>query len=177
MMREENKGQKDPQEPNLSAQSYQEVLQVQTDLEIMHKATALLCVVNKPTRFMRAAMAFCYELASQWQCERVSLGLIKGRYIRLKAMSHCENISRKMQLIQDIESAMEECFDQDTEVTFPTRPDAMVIAKAAAHVSQKHGPSALLSVPLHLDDKIEAVVTFERPVSEPFDEKSINAIV
>lgn len=167
---------KEEERANPSSQSHPEVLEVQTDLEIMHKATALLCVVNKPTRFMRAAMAFCNELAAQWKCERVSLGLIKGRYMRLKAMSHCEHISRKMQLIQDIESAMEECFDQDIEVTFPTRPDAMVIAKAAAHVSQKHGPSALLSVPLHLDDKIEAVVTFERPVSEPFDEKSINAI-
>ncbi|NQV35574.1 MAG: hypothetical protein HQ515_22965, partial [Phycisphaeraceae bacterium] len=167
---------KEEERSNPSSETHPEVLQVQTDLDIMHKATALLCVVNKPTRFMRAAMAFCNELAAQWQCERVSLGLIKGRYMRLKAMSHCEHISRKMQLIQDIESAMEECFDQDVEVTFPTRPDAMVIAKAAAHVSQKHGPSALLSVPLHLDDKIEAVVTFERPVSEPFDEKSINAI-
>jgi len=154
----------------------QEISQTEMNLEVMQKAMALLCVVNKPTRFMRAAMAFCNELASQWQCERVSLGLIKGRYMRLKAMSHCEHISRKMQLIQDIESAMEECFDQETEVTFPTSPDAMVIAKAASHLSQKHGPSALLSVPLYLDDHVEGVITLERPASEPFDEQSMVAI-
>lgn len=149
---------------------------MQTNLEIMHKAMALLCAINKPTRFMRAAMAFCNELAAQWQCERVSIGLIRGRFVRLKAMSHCEHISRKMQLVQDIESAMEECFDQDTEVSFPTHPDATVIAKAASHLSQKHGPSALLCVPLHLEDAAEAVVIFERPITEPFDEKTVDAI-
>jgi hypothetical protein len=170
MIREEE-GQTNP-----STKERAEVLKIQTDLEVMHRAMALLCVVNKPTRFMRAAMAFCNELATQWQCERVSLGLIKGRYMRLKAMNHCEHISRKMQLIQDIESAMEECYDQNAEVAFPTPPEAMIISKAAAQLSQKHGPSALLSVPLCLDDQVEAVVTFERAASEPFDEQAVNAI-
>jgi biotin carboxyl carrier protein len=150
--------------------------QAQVNLEIMHRAMALLCVVNEPTRFMRAAMAFCNELAAQWKCERVSLGLIKGKHLRLKAMSHCEHISRKMQLIQDIESTMEECFDQQEEITFPTHADAMVIAKAASHLSQKHGPSALLSVPLYHDDHVEAVITLERPMTAPFDEETIHAI-
>jgi biotin carboxyl carrier protein len=150
--------------------------QAQMNLEIMHRAMALLCVVNEPTRFMRAAMAFCNELAAQWKCERVSLGLIKGKHLRLKAMSHCEHISRKMQLIQDIESTMEECFDQQEEITFPTHADAMVIAKAASHLSQKHGPSALLSVPLYHDDHVEAVITLERPMTTPFDEETIHAI-
>jgi hypothetical protein len=161
---------------SLSAKDHHEALQAQTHLEIMHKAMALLCVVNKPTRFMRAAMAFCNELAAQWQCERVSLGIIKDRFMRVKAMSHCENINRKMQLIQDIESVMEECYDQDVEVVFPTHAEAVLIAKAAAQLSQKHGPSALLSVPLHLNDEVEAVVTLERPVTEPFDEQSVDAI-
>jgi hypothetical protein len=170
------KEEQQPRQTDTSAKLSRVAIQVQTDLEVMHRAMALLCVVNKPTRFMRAAMAFCNELAAQWQCERVSLGVIKGRFMRVTAMSHCEHISRKMQLVQDIESAMEESYDQNVEVVFPTHAEAMVIAKAAAQLSQKHGPSALLSVPLWLEDKVEAVVTLERPVSEPFDEQAVNAI-
>ena len=48
MMREENKGQKERQKPNLSSQSDQELLQVQTDLEVMHKAMALARPVKRP---------------------------------------------------------------------------------------------------------------------------------
>ena len=63
-------------------------------------------------KFTSAAMAFCNEVASQWQCERVSIGFLKERYVQLKAMSHTESFNRKMQVVQDIESAMEECLDQ-----------------------------------------------------------------
>ena len=38
-----------------------------------------------------------------WQCERVSLGFFKGRYVQLRAMSHTEKFSRKMKIVQELE--------------------------------------------------------------------------
>jgi len=148
----------------------------QAGLKTMQLAMELLATVNQPKRFMRASMAFCNELTSQWACERVSLGLIKGRYIRLKATSHCEHFSRKMELVQDIESAMEECFDQDTEVIHPAAADAMYISKATAHLAQRHGPCEVLSVPLRLNGEVQAVVTLERPAGQRFDDQAVEGI-
>ncbi len=148
----------------------------QAGLKTLQLAMELLATVNQPKRFMRASMAFCNELTSQWNCERVSLGLIKGRYIRLKATSHCEHFSRKMELVQDIESAMEECFDQDTEIVYPAAAEAMYISKTSAHLAQRHGPSAILSVPLRLNDEVQAVVTLERPLAQRFDDPSVEGI-
>lgn len=148
----------------------------QVGLRALQLAMELLSTVNQPKRFVRASMAFCNELSSQWACERVSLGLIKGRYISLRAMSHCEHFSRKMELVQDIESAMEECFDQDTEIVHPASPEAMCISKCAAHLAQRHGPSAILSVPLRLSGEVKAVVTLERPVDQRFDDLALDGI-
>ena len=74
--------------------------------------------------FAAAAMGFCNELASRWNCDRTALGVLKGRYVHLKGLSHTEKFSRKMQLAQSIEAAMEECLDQDIEVMHPPDPEA-----------------------------------------------------
>ncbi len=77
----------------------------------LQQAMETLSAVNRHRRFTGSAMAFCNEAAAQWQCERVSLGFLRGRYVHLAAMSHTESFSRKMKVVQDIESVMEECLD------------------------------------------------------------------
>src|SRR5271170_5571493 len=82
------------------------------ELERLKAAMETLASVNAPARFMAASMALCNELASRWKAERVGIGFLKGRYVRLRALSHTEKITRHMQIVQDIEGAMEECLDQ-----------------------------------------------------------------
>jgi biotin carboxyl carrier protein len=135
-----------------------------------------LSAINRQKRFVSTAMALCNEAASQWQCERVSIGFLKGRYVRLKAMSHTEHFSRKMQIIQDIESAMEECLDQDCEVLYPASQQATYISRAAGELSKNHGPLAVLSVPLRWDGEVRAVLTLEREPSKPFILEEIEVI-
>jgi len=93
--------------------------QRELNLHRLQLAMTVLAAVNMQEKFAGSAMALCNEVAAQWQADRVSLGLHKGRYIHLQAMSHTEKFSRKMQLVQDIESAMEECLDQDIEILTP----------------------------------------------------------
>src|ERR1700722_4729229 len=94
----------------------QELARLQTEfarraleLERLKASFETLSAVNAPARFMAAAMALCNELASRYKAERVGIGFLKGRYVRLQALSHTEKITRHMQLVQDIESSMEEC--------------------------------------------------------------------
>jgi len=140
----------------------------QGDLGRLRMAAEILAAVNEHDRFAGAAMAICNEVASRWQCDRVSLGFLKGRYVQLKALSNTEKFSRKMKLVQDIESTMEECLDQDVEVIHPADEHATFVSRAAGELSGRHGPTCVLSLPLRQGDEPTAVLTLERPADKPF---------
>ncbi len=142
--------------------------QRQSDLSRLRLAMETTAAVNEQDRFSGAAMALCNEVSSRWKCDRVCLGFLKGRYVQLAAMSHTEKFSRKMKVVQDIESAMEETLDQDVEVTYPSDPQATFVGRAAAELSKRHGPTAVLSLPLRREGEPAAVITLERPVDQPF---------
>jgi GAF domain-containing protein/biotin carboxyl carrier protein len=142
----------------------------------LQKSLETLSAINQQKKFVSAAMAFCNEIAAQWQCERVSLGFLKGRYVQLKAMSHTEDFSRKMKVVQDIESAMEECLDQDTEILSPAPIESAYITRAAEKLASRYGPLAILSLPLRLDGKALAVVTLERPAEKIFSHDEIETV-
>lgn len=138
------------------------------DLKRMGQACKVLAAVNEQRRYRAAAMALCDHLASHWEATRVSVGLLKGRYVKLAAMSHTEKFTRKMTLVQSIESAMEECVDQDTEVVWPLPEGASMIGSAAGHLANQHGPSAVLSLPLRREGKVVGTITLEREADKPF---------
>jgi hypothetical protein len=148
------------------------------------QAMQVLSAVNRQKRFAGSAMAFCNEAAAAWQCERVSLGFLKGRYIQLAAVSHTENFSRKMKIVQDIESVMEECFDQDLEILSPAPAESAYISRAADNLSRQYGVTTVLSLPLRRVGMAEnksngdvfAVVTLERPVDKTFNPAEIETI-
>ncbi len=151
----------------------------------MHMATTqrlrrvleLLDTVNRPARFLEAAMVLCNELAAWFGCNRVSLGLLDGRCVKAKAISHTDTFNRQMKVVQAIEAAMEECFDQDLEVIHPAAVSATVASRSAAALSENHGPSVVLSLPIRLAGEVTAVATLERHREQPFqDLEEIEAI-
>ncbi len=148
----------------------------QADFGRIRAALDILPPVNEHDRFMAAAMAFCNEAAARWGCGRVCLGFLKGRYVQLRAMSHTEKFSRKMKLVQDLESAMEECLDQDLEVAYPAEPDSTVITRAVGEVSKRHGPAAIVSLPLRKGGEVVAVLILERPAEQPFAPDEIESM-
>lgn len=140
------------------------------DLQRLRKACQVQASLNESRRFKGAAMALCNEVASHWDAERVSLGFLKGKYVKMAAMSHTEKFNRKENLVQDIESAMEECLDQDVEVLHPSSPEATYICRTTAELSQRHssGTTTIVSFPMRRDDKPAAVLTIERAADKPF---------
>ncbi len=148
----------------------------QERLKRLQQAMEILSIVNQQEKFVSAAMTFCNETASKWQCERASLGFLEGRYVQLKAMSHTEDYSRKMQVVVDIESAMEECLDQDVEILSPAEQDVTYISRAADKLAQASGRQVVLSLPLRRDGECIAVLTLERPADKAFSADEIETI-
>jgi HlyD family secretion protein/GAF domain-containing protein len=150
--------------------------QRQMDLRRLQLAMGALVAVDEQEKFAGAAMAFCNELAARWQCDMVGVGFLKGRYVQLKALSHTEKFTRKMKIVQDIEAAMEECLDQDVEVIHPSGQEDTCVSRAAAELATRHGPLAVLSLPLRKGQEPVAVVTAQRPADRPFGESEIEAM-
>jgi len=148
----------------------------QGDLSRLRMAAEVLTALNQQDRFAGAAMASCNEVAARWQCERVSVGFLKGRYVRLKAMSHTEKFSRKMKIVQDIEAAMEECLDQDVEVVCPPARDATYVSRSAGDLAKRHGPTWVVSLPLRKAGEPMAVLTVERPADRPMGHEEIESL-
>jgi hypothetical protein len=148
----------------------------QTDLRRLRAAMETLASVNEQDRFAGLAMSLCNEVATRWQCDRVSLGFLKGRYVHMRALSHTEKFSRRMRVVQDLEAAMEECLDQDVEIILPSSPEATYVGRAANELSKRHGPSAIMAVPLRRAGKAASVLLMERPVDKPFTLEEAEAI-
>ncbi len=133
------------------AQSHQHVLQLATTV-----ATA--------DGFESAAMNLCNELAARTGATRVSIGWLKGKYVKLKAMSHTEQFDRKQELSVAIEKAMEECLDQEEIVQYEADGTSSEnVTRAAQALSKMQGGTGIISLPLRRKDEIHGVVTLEFP--------------
>ena len=118
--------------------------------------------VGNADGFEAAAMNLCNEVAIRTAATRVSLGWVKGRRIRVKALSHTEKFDKKQELIVQLERAMEECFDQDEPVRFDcdgTRSEN--VTRAAENLARMQGGNSVYSVPLRGKENVLGVLTLE----------------
>jgi hypothetical protein len=136
--------------------------QAKNDVEKFAAVLDLLAPVNDATKFLSAALAFCNGVATRFRCDRASLGWLEGGYIRLRALSRTEQFDRQMAAAQILESAMEECFDQDEEILWPPPEGSTAVTRDHGKFSQEQKAGNLCSVPLRLDGKTMAVLTCER---------------
>ncbi len=151
------------------------VHQAKRDVLQFSEALDLMVLINEEKRYMAAAMTFCNELASRYRCGRVSLGWLKGKYIRLQAISHMERFDKKMDAVQGLEGAMEEAFDQDEEIMWPQPEDSSAVARDHEAFSREQGSKYIVSLPIRLDDAPVGVLTCER-LEVPFSEDEIRGL-
>ncbi|MBD3315796.1 MAG: HlyD family efflux transporter periplasmic adaptor subunit [Chitinivibrionales bacterium] len=124
----------------------------------------LLALMNTRPKFLSAAMTFCSEAGSRYGCDRVSLGWLRNGRIRLEAMSNVDQFDAKKEAVADLEKAMEEAVDQNTEILYPSGDNEDAPAVSAAHESyaKAYDAATLFSIPLRIDNQPEAVCTLER---------------
>jgi Barrel-sandwich domain of CusB or HlyD membrane-fusion/GAF domain len=144
-------------------QRQSEALRVLQQREQILNVLDLNVLLNSQTHFLAAAMVLCNELASAYKCTRVSLGWIKGSYIRLKAMSQTDQFEKKMDIVQKIEAAMEECAQQNTEIIFPVNGNEESLY-VRDHESYLNAASVetLLSMPVRINNTVAGVCLLEK---------------
>ncbi len=131
--------------------------------------------IDSESRFLPAAMNLTGELAGKYACERVSLGWAEKGYVRLKAISHADSFEKKMEVVRNLENAMEEAFEQEACIASPLPENSRFVSRAHDHYRKTYDTGHLLSVPIEKDSVVLGVLTFERR-SEPFGEKEISLL-
>lgn len=125
----------------------------------------------------QAAMAFVTKLATTLDCERVSLGLIKGKQVKVYALSNSAGFGEKMNLVRDIGSAMDEAVDQRSVIVYPLSADAPPLA-ALAHneLTTQHGSGVICTVPIMQGTTPLGALMCERAAEKPFDDQTVELI-
>ena len=141
--------------------------QVQRQFDDYSRALEVLATVNASRKFIPATMALVNEVAARFNASRVCLGWVSQHYIKLCAMSGTDQFERKVQVVQRLEAAMEECRDQEEEIILPAPDGADSISRDHQTYLQESGVLSLMSVPLRFDGAVCAVLTLERE-DQPF---------
>jgi RND family efflux transporter MFP subunit len=122
----------------------------------------MVATVLEQQHFVAAATALVTELAVTLECEQVSIGFTSKNHTELVALSHSSRFGEKMNLIRDLEQAMDEAVDQQAVVMYPEREIwDYRITRAHADLVQTHQIGSVLTIPLHKQGDIEGALSFE----------------
>lgn len=146
-------------------------------LRRLQAAVDLLAVALGETRFHGAATAFVTEMAEAAECDRVSLGLVRGRRVLLEAISHSAEVGGKTNLTGAIVKAMEESLLQRRELVHPSAEETeILINRDHEHLSRLHNQAVVASFPLYQQGHYWGILTCERPADHPFSEQDLGFI-
>lgn len=137
----------------------------------------LLEIAEQQKRLDGVAIAIVNELATRLECSCVSLGLIaRNGAIRLRAISHSATFKGESRLVDSIENAMEEAFDQQRSVRYPTEdygePSITVAHKELAEQIRTSGTQLYSLVLADGTGEPIGALTLERQNGLPFDTKT-----
>jgi len=132
-------------------------------------ALQLVSSVGTTDGFESGAMNLCNELANRVGATRVALGWVKGRNVKVRALSHTEKFDKKQELVVQLQKVMEECADQEEPVRYDCdgeRSDN--VTRAAEVLSRQQGGNSVLSLPLRGKEDVWGVLTVEwAPPNKP----------
>lgn len=133
----------------------------------------LFAVAVEPERFAQAATALTARLTHLWGLERVSLGMLRGRRVRIAAVSHIVHTDARMAAVRLLEEAMHEAMDQRTASVLPHRgPDRGFVTRAAqALLAGRSEERAVAVLPLIAGGKPIGALALEK--ATPFSEDEI----
>jgi RND family efflux transporter MFP subunit len=133
-------------------------------------ALDLVASLLEQPRLADSATAFTTELAARLGCDRVALGVVKGRSVRIRAVSHSPQFEKRANLMRAIEGAMEEAVDQgESVVAPPEREGRAVVARAHAALLEESGAGSAATFPLLSEGRVVGALTLERAAGQRFD--------
>lgn len=137
--------------------------------ERMTMAFDILATLLERPRLDEAASALVTELARRMECETVSIGLRRGRRMKVRAVSSASSFGRRVTLIKEVQHTMDEASDQEAVVLWP-EPEGWDFRVTRAHeeLAHSHGVGSVLTIPLTSGNEIIGALTFERREDLPF---------
>lgn len=113
--------------------------------------------------FQGAATAVVTELADHTDAHRVSIGFMRGKHVRVLALSHSAEFGEKNNLIRLLGEVMDEAADQQTVITYPLpgRGDYRM-GRVHEDLARKYGARFIATVPLVQNDELIGGLTLER---------------
>jgi RND family efflux transporter MFP subunit len=151
-----------------------EALQSAETNERLQKVLDLVASAVEHEDSHASAMAFVTRLATDLDCDRVSLGFMKGRHVRVSVMSHTAEFGKQTNLMRAIGPVMDEAVDQQAVVVYPQPAEALsLVTRKHEELSRQHGAGAILSIPLESKGRFVGGLTLERPADKPFDEDTV----
>lgn len=137
--------------------------------ERLMTALDLMLSTMEEFRWQAASQAAVTELAIRLGCDRVAVGFGNGRGIRFTALSHSADFAKRIDLVQVIETAMNEAADQGESIVYPPdaqpaadMPDkAIRITREHQHLVREYGNALAYSVPFFVSDQAYGVFLFE----------------
>jgi len=155
----------------------QELVRTRASTASLELAARLIASINQASGFRGACIQVCNDLSRQLGLDRAAIGFVRGvgrasGQVRVRAISDTEHLDRRMAMARQIESAMDECFDQRQAVLYPPPPDAedspegdVLLAQAVTHAHRELASSdaklRVASVPLRVGDEVVGVLTVE----------------
>jgi len=152
----------------------EEILKEAAARDRLQTVLELLATLVSHERSAAAAMAFATALATRLQCDRVSVGFIRGGRAHITAVSHSAQFGKQTNLIRAIGSAVEEAADQQATILYPPEARAAArVIRAHAELARQHGSGAICSIPLSHGERALGALTLERPADRPFDPPTV----
>jgi len=128
--------------------------------------------------FHTSAMSFVTELATHFNCNRVSIGFTKRGRMVVNTMSHNAQFNEKSNLARAIGSAMDESFDQKDIIVYPAPEgeDIPLVTRAHEELIKQSGSGTVCSIPIVSGENIVGTLTLERNADNPFDEETVETL-
>jgi biotin carboxyl carrier protein len=137
----------------------------------------MVATVLGKENFSEAITEVATELATAFDCDRVSIGLTKGRFNEVLAVSHSADIQPTQSLLQLLAAAMDESVDQCEAVQYPPLQDNVhQIILSHAELSNRHNVQQLLTIPMMREQTIIGAIVFERRDLQPFKAEQIELL-
>ena len=140
----------------------------------LRKVLDLIASAVEHENAQAAAIAVGKRLADSLDCDRVSLGFVGRKHVRVEAMSHSADFGKQTNLVRAIGAAMDEAVDQQASIVYPPPPDAVpFVTNLHAELERQHGAGAICTVPMVVRGKTFGALTIERPPERSFDPDTV----
>lgn len=148
-----------------------------TESMVLGEVFPLAAICLDQEDFQSLATTLVTELAQRLDCQRVSLGIRKGRQTEVVVLSHSARIKHDANLLRAISLAMDESVDQDRVIVYAGESaEHSGLDYAHGALARETGDGCIVTLPFsHHGDSVGAV-TLERSSATPFDPRTVEIL-